>query len=79
MMKHKVTIFTQPDCPPCQVVKVFLFERAVAFEERDITVDPEAATELTEKYASHSAPAVIIGNEVLIGFNPERLEEILGE
>jgi glutaredoxin len=79
MMKHKATILTQPDCPPCQVVKVFLFERGVAFEERDITVDLEAATELTEKYARHSTPTVIIGNEVLIGFNPERLEEILGK
>jgi glutaredoxin-like YruB-family protein len=78
MMKHKVTIFTQPDCPPCHVVKLFLTERGVPFEERDITVDPEAVTELTEKYASHSTPTVVIGTEVLIGFNPERLDEILG-
>lgn len=49
------------------------------FEERDITQNPAAVRELTEKYSSHSTPTLVIGDEVMIGFNPERLDEILGE
>jgi len=79
MMKPKVVVFTQPDCPPCHVVKLFLEEKGVVFEERDISLDPEALRELTEKYSSHSTPTLVIGDEVMIGFNPERLDEILGE
>ena len=78
-MKTKITLFTQPDCPPCQVLKLFLEEKGLEFEERDITLDPGAAQELTEKYKSHSTPTLVIGQEVLIGFNPERIDEILGE
>jgi len=78
-MKPKVVIFTQPDCPPCQVVKLFLEEKGVAFEERDISSDPSAVRELTEQYNSHSTPTLVIGEEVMIGFDPERLDEILGE
>jgi glutaredoxin-like YruB-family protein len=78
-MKPRVVIFTQPDCPPCHVVKLFLQERGVAFEERDITLDPAAVRDLTEKYNSYSTPTLVIGEEVMIGFNPERLGEILGE
>jgi len=78
-MKSRVILFTQPDCPPCQIVKLFLTERGVAFEERDITRDAAAVRELTEKYNSHSTPTLVIGEEVMIGFNPERLDEILGE
>lgn len=78
-MKPRVVLFTQPDCPPCHVVKRFLEERGVAFEERDITLEPAALRDLTEKYSSHSTPTLIIGEEVMIGFNPERLDEILGE
>jgi glutaredoxin-like YruB-family protein len=78
-MKPRVVIFTQPDCPPCHVVKLFLQERGVAFEERDITLDPAAVRDLTEKYNSHSTPTLVIGEEVMIGFNPERLDEILGK
>jgi glutaredoxin-like YruB-family protein len=79
MMKPRVVIFTQPDCPPCYVMKLFLEEKGVAFEERDITLDPAAGRELTEKYSSHSTPTLVIGEEVMIGFDPERLDEILGE
>ena len=78
-MKSRVIVFTQPDCPPCQIDKLFLEERGVPFEERDITRDPAAVRELTEKYGSHSTPTLVIGEEVMIGFNPERLDEILGE
>jgi glutaredoxin-like YruB-family protein len=78
-MKPRVVLFTQPDCPPCHVVKRFLEERGVAFEERDITLEPAAVRDLTGKYSSHSTPTLIIGEEVMIGFNPERLDEILGE
>jgi len=79
MMKPKVVVFTQPDCPPCLIVKLFLEEKGVIFEERDITSDPEALRELTEKYGSRSTPTLVIGDEVMIGFDPERLDEILGE
>jgi glutaredoxin-like YruB-family protein len=78
-MKSKAVIFTQPDCPPCHVVKLFLEEKGVAFEERGITVDPAAVQELTETYKSHSTPTLVIGEEVMIGFDPKRLDEILGE
>ena len=79
MTQPKVVIFTQPDCPPCHVAKVFLAEKGVAFEERDISADPAAVRELTGKYRSHSTPTLVIGEEVMIGFNPERLDQILGK
>jgi len=79
MTRPKVVLFTQPDCPPCHIVKLFLAEKGVAFEERDISTDPAAAQELRGKYSSHSTPTLVIGEEVMIGFNPERLHEILGK
>ena len=78
-MKPKIVLFTQPDCPPCLVLKMFLTERGVTFEERDITRDPDAVRDLTEHYKSHSTPTLVIGDEVLIGFDPDRIDEILGE
>ena len=79
MTQPKVVIFTQPDCPPCHVAKVFLAEKGVRFEERDISTDPSAVQELTGKYSSHSTPTLVIGEEVMIGFNPDRLDEIFGK
>ncbi len=79
----KVVIFTQPDCPPCHVVKEFLEERGVEFEERDISLDPTAVQDLTQKYNSRSTPTLVIGSsvseEVMIGFDPDRLDQLLGK
>jgi glutaredoxin-like YruB-family protein len=79
MNKPKIVLYSHPDCPPCQIVKMFLEEKGVAFEERDVAADPAAVRELAEKYHSHSTPTLVIDEEVMIGFNPERLDEILGE
>jgi glutaredoxin-like YruB-family protein len=73
----KVVVFTQPDCPPCHVVMTFLAERGIVFEERDVTCDPSAVQDLLHKYGSHSTPTLLIGDEVMIGFDPDRLNQLL--
>jgi glutaredoxin-like YruB-family protein len=78
MGRSKIVLYTQPDCAPCQWLREFLEERGVAFEERNITMDATAMRELTVKYKSHSTPTLVVGDEVLIGFDAERIEKILG-
>ena len=56
----------------------FLSERGIVFEERDVTLDPSAVQDLVEKYKSHSTPTLLIGDEVMIGFDPARLDQLLG-
>ena len=75
--KRRVVIFTQPDCLPCDAVKLFLEDRGVAYEEKDVVASPGIAREMVEKYRSRSTPTVVIGSEVLIGFDPERIDELL--
>ncbi len=41
-------------------------------------MDPNAVRDLVHKYKSRSTPTIIIGEEVMVGFNPERLEQLLG-
>jgi glutaredoxin len=78
MGSSKVIVFTQEDCPPCGWVKNFLRQRGVEFEERSIDSGLSVARELTQKYRSQSTPTVVIGDQVLIGYDPERLGQLLG-
>ena len=39
--------------------------------------DPSAVRDLVETYQSRSTPTLVIGQEVMIGFDPERLDELL--
>jgi glutaredoxin len=79
MSKSKVIVFTQRDCPPCSWVKNFLVQRDVEFEERSIDSSIAIARELTHTYKSQSTPTVVIGDHVLIGYDPERLVQLLGQ
>lgn len=77
MSTRKIIVYTQPDSLPCEAVKLFLKDRGAKYEERSIEEDEEAVRELKEKYNSRSTPTVVIGEEVLIGFDPERIDELL--
>ncbi len=77
MSARKIIIYTQPDSLPCEAVKLFLKDRGAKYEERTVEEDEDVVRELQEKYNSRSTPTVVIGDEVLIGFDPERIDELL--
>jgi glutaredoxin len=80
-MSTKILLFTQSGCLNCEVMKIFLEAKGIAFEERNMTADPAARAELLETYHSRSAPTLVIltatGAEVIEGFAPERLDRFL--
>lgn len=43
-----------------------------------MSADREAIRELVGKYQSRSTPTIIVGEEIMIGFDPERLDKMLG-
>jgi glutaredoxin len=80
-MLTRVLIFTQPGCLSCELMKIFLEAREIAFEERDISSDLEARREMTEQHDSSETPTLVIFSgettEVIIGFDPVRLDQFL--
>jgi hypothetical protein len=44
-----------------------------------VSADESAVRDLVQKYQSRATPTVVVGDEVMIGFDPERLEKMLAE
>jgi hypothetical protein len=42
-------------------------------------VDPQAVEDLVHTYNSRCTPTLVIGEEVMIGFDPDRLDELMRE
>lgn len=42
-----------------------------------MSVDAQAVNDLVHKFQSHSTPTLVIGDEVMIGFDPDRLDELM--
>lgn len=72
----RVVLYSQPGCAPCFAARNFLKSRNVPFEYKDVQADPQAFRELMD-LGSRSTPTLKVGEEVMIGFDPEKLEAML--
>ncbi|CAG9619909.1 glutaredoxin domain-containing protein [Sutcliffiella rhizosphaerae] len=73
-----ITVYTQPDCPPCQVVKQFLTHHEVSFNEVNIKENLKARNHLVNVLQSYSTPTVTVDEHVVKGFDLALLQKLLG-
>jgi len=79
MEDKKVNVFSTPTCPFCKKTKEFLKQKGVEYIDHDVTSDKGALEEmrrLTE--GGLSVPVIQIGDEVIVGFDKGKIEELLG-
>ena len=58
---------TEP-CPYCSQAKALLESRGLAFEEINLSKDPEGRAELTARTGMMTFPQVFVGEELIGGF-----------
>ncbi len=57
-------------------MKEFLHQKGVQFVEKDVSKDEAALNELLEKGFA-ATPVTIIDGDAIVGFNRQRLEQLL--
>jgi glutaredoxin len=60
----------------CGMVKEYLSQKQIQFEDRDLTKDPSAILEL-QKLGFMTTPVTVVGDKVVIGFDAAKLEAAL--
>ncbi len=77
-MDKTVTIYSTPTCHFCQMTKDFLKEKGITYTEFNVTSDLEKRQEMIQKSGQMGVPVIFIGDEMIIGFDKERLVSTLG-
>ena len=77
-MDKNVTIYSTPTCHFCQMTKEFLTENNIKFTDYDVSTDVEKRQEMIEKSGQMGVPVTFIGDEMLVGFDREKLSSLLG-
>jgi glutaredoxin 3 len=77
-MNKNVTIYSTPTCHFCQMTKDFLKEKGIDFTEHNVAQDLEKRQEMIQKSGQMGVPVIYIGDELIIGFDKERLATTLG-
>jgi glutaredoxin 3 len=73
-----VVIYSTPTCHFCQMSKEFFKENNVAYQEYNVASDMEKRTEMVEKSGGMAVPVIDINGNIVIGFDKEKLSELLG-
>ncbi|AGC69399.1 glutaredoxin-like protein, YruB-family [Thermoclostridium stercorarium subsp. stercorarium DSM 8532] len=75
----KVTVYSTPTCPYCVMAKNYLAERNIPFEDIDVSADPAKAMEMIKKSGQRGVPVIDINGNIVIGFDRERIDELLNQ
>lgn len=73
-----VKIYTTENCPYCRMVTAFLEKYGVKYVTVDVGKDREAAQEMIRISGQRGVPVTIAGDEIIVGFDAERLRELFG-
>jgi arsenate reductase-like glutaredoxin family protein len=79
---NKVSMYTLSTCPWCRKTKKFFHDRNIPFDFIDYDlagedVQNKIAAEMMKHTGHISFPFVMVGDVVVIGYNPERYEQLL--
>jgi glutaredoxin 3 len=77
-MDKNVTIYSTPTCHFCQMAKEFFKEKGITFTEFNVAQDLEKRQEMIQKSGQMGVPVIFVGNDLIIGFDKERLVSSLG-
>ena len=72
----KIKIYSSSTWPNCITAKEYLQEKGYEYEEKNVSTDPEAKKELLSM-GYMGVPIIMIDDEVVVGFDKAKLDEIL--
>lgn len=73
-----VIVYSTPTCHFCHAAKDFFAKNNVSFKDFDVSVDEEKRNEMIEKTGQMGVPVIVIGEDVVIGFDESKIKELLG-
>jgi len=76
-MSKKIKVYGVPGCPFCKKTKEFLKSKGLNFEDIDVAADHDMAKEMIKKSGQMSVQTIEIDGKIVIGFNKEKMENLL--
>lgn len=71
-----VLLYTSNTCPYCTLAKDYFDEKGVEYTERNVQTDKTARQELMDM-GHMGVPVIVINGEEIVGFDKNKLEEML--
>jgi len=77
-MAKSVLVYSTPSCPYCIRAKQFLSDNQVVFTNYDVSSDHSKTDEMIKKSGQMGVPVLDIDGQVIVGFDREKIKQVLG-
>jgi glutaredoxin 3 len=77
--QKNVIVYSTSTCPWCYRVKEYLSSKGFSYTDYDVGKDREKAKEMIQKSGQMAVPVIAIGNEIIVGFNQAKIDELLAK
>ena len=77
MATPSVTIYTTPSCHFCHMAKDFFAANGVKFTDYNVATDLPKRQEMIQKSGQMGVPVIYVGDKLIVGFDEEKLRELL--
>jgi glutaredoxin-like YruB-family protein len=78
MAQPKVIIYSTPTCPYCNMAKEYFKKNNIEYTDYNVQIDIEKRKEMLAKSGQLGIPVILIDDQVIIGFNKPKVNELLG-
>ncbi|MFH0954642.1 MAG: glutaredoxin family protein [Candidatus Micrarchaeota archaeon] len=72
-----VIVYSTLTCPYCVMVKDYLKQHKVEFEDVNLSVSQDRVDEMIQKSGQTGVPVLDIDGRIIVGFNRNKIKEIL--
>ena len=77
IMNKKIKVYSTSTCPFCIMLKKFLKDNNIEFEDYDVSKNKTAAKEMFKKTRQTGVPVIDIDGEIVIGFDRDKIKKLL--
>ncbi|NLM13103.1 MAG: glutaredoxin family protein [Epulopiscium sp.] len=75
---NNITVYSTPTCPYCYMVKDYLKKNNFQYRDINVAADQQAAAEMVKKSGQMGVPVIDIDGNIVIGFDREKINSLLG-
>jgi len=76
--QKKVTVYSTPTCSWCTTLKTHLKKNGIRYSDVDVSKDQNAAEAMRKRSGQQGVPQTDIGGEMIVGFDKNRINTLLG-
>ncbi|MDO8493624.1 MAG: glutaredoxin domain-containing protein [bacterium] len=73
-----VKVYSTPWCTYCKMAKEYFGEKKIEYTDFDVSSDEKARNEMLTKSNQSGVPVIDIDGTLVVGFDKERINELLG-